>query len=268
MLKISIITPSYNQGKFIENSIESVLNQNYSNFEHIIVDGGSDDDTIDILKKYPHLKWISEKDKGISDALNKAIKMATGDIIGWLNCDDYYIPGTFKKVNLLMEKDNVKWIIGNNQRLYESTGKIEKTKFKAINSNTLKKNCDLMRTNAAFYKKEVFDTVGYFDLKFKMVMDYDFFVRLAKQFEPLNIDMYFHVFRIHIEQTTTYKNTLKQYRELCAIFKREKYYRAMLIKTVKITKSYLKRKLKHMLIKLGIINQEYAEIPYSTRDIK
>ena len=89
-MKISILTPSYNSGKYIERAIESVVDQGYDNWEHIIVDGGSTDGTAVILKKYPHLKWISEPDKGQSDAMNKAFEMSNGDIIGYLNADDWY----------------------------------------------------------------------------------------------------------------------------------------------------------------------------------
>ena len=89
-MKISIITPSFNQGKYIEQTILSVLNQSYKNFEHIICDGGSTDGTVDVLKKYKHLIWVSEEDEGQSDALSKALSMSSGDIIGWINSDDYY----------------------------------------------------------------------------------------------------------------------------------------------------------------------------------
>jgi len=89
--RISIITPSCNQGKFIEKNIKSVLNQHYKNFEHIVIDGGSKDNTVAILKKYSHLKWVSEKDSGQSHAFNKGLKMATGQIIGWINSNIGYV---------------------------------------------------------------------------------------------------------------------------------------------------------------------------------
>ncbi|HEY1687064.1 MAG TPA: glycosyltransferase [Tepidisphaeraceae bacterium] len=88
--KISVVTPTFNCGKYLRQCIESVLAQGYENFEHIIVDGASKDETVEILKSYPHVKWISEPDSGEAEALNKALKMATGDIINWLNADDYY----------------------------------------------------------------------------------------------------------------------------------------------------------------------------------
>ena len=94
-MKISVVTPSYNQGEFIEDAINSVLNQDYDDFEHIIVDGLSTDNTIDILKKYDHLKWVSEEDDGQSDALNKGFKKASSDTICWLNADDYLLNDTF-----------------------------------------------------------------------------------------------------------------------------------------------------------------------------
>lgn len=89
--KISIITPSYNQGSFIKQTIDSVLNQNYQNLEYWVIDGGSTDKTVKILKSYGRkIKWISEKDKGQTDAINKGLKKITGDIIAFINSDDYY----------------------------------------------------------------------------------------------------------------------------------------------------------------------------------
>src|SRR5437016_162728 len=95
---ISVVTPTFNQAPFIEQTIQSVLDQRPAAFEHIVIDGGSTDGTLEILAKYNHLKWISERDNGQSDALNKGFKKATGEIIGWINSDDWYEPGTFALV--------------------------------------------------------------------------------------------------------------------------------------------------------------------------
>ena len=114
IMKISIITPSYNQAQFIERTILSVLNQDYKDIEYIIMDGGSTDGTVEILKKYSdHIIWKSEKDNGQSDAINKGLKMATGDIVAYLNSDDTYQPGAFKEVATFFEKNpDKKWVYG------------------------------------------------------------------------------------------------------------------------------------------------------------
>lgn len=95
--KITVVTPSFNQGEFIEEAIQSVLSQNYDNFEHIIIDACSTDNTLDILKKYPHLIWVSEPDGGQSEALNKGFNKATGDWILWLNADDILLENAMNK---------------------------------------------------------------------------------------------------------------------------------------------------------------------------
>ena len=114
--KISIVTPSYNQAEFLERTILSVLNQDYPNLEYIIIDGGSTDGSVEIIKKYEKYLayWVSEKDKGQSDAINKGFQKSTGDILAWLNSDDTYLSGTlFKVVKAFQENPNADLIFGN-----------------------------------------------------------------------------------------------------------------------------------------------------------
>src|ERR1700761_5899979 len=111
-MKISIITPCLNAETSIVRAIESVRDQNYKNWEHIIVDGGSTDGTLAILAKYPHLKVRSGPDAGQADAMNKGIEMASGDIISFLNADDYYFPEAFLKVAEAFD-DQTDFVVGN-----------------------------------------------------------------------------------------------------------------------------------------------------------
>ena len=113
--RISIVTPSYNQGQFIEETIRSVLQQGYPNLEYIIIDGGSTDNSVEIIKKYEEYLtyWVSEPDDGQYDAINKGFSRATGEIMAWLNSDDMYVPWTFKTVAEIFDKfEFVNWITG------------------------------------------------------------------------------------------------------------------------------------------------------------
>ncbi|GAG62509.1 unnamed protein product [marine sediment metagenome] len=136
--RISVITPSYNQGRFLEKTILSVLNQNYPNLEYIIIDGGSTDESINIIKKYENYidYWVSEKDRGQADALNKGFKKATGDIIGWQNSDDIYLPSVFLKIaELFKQNPKIDIIYGNRFDIDEDNNIIGEsifTKFSRI----------------------------------------------------------------------------------------------------------------------------------------
>lgn len=238
-LKISVITPSYNSEKYIEDCIKSVLDQNYLNFEHLIIDGLSTDSTIDIVKRYDHVKYISEPDDGLSDALNKGVNLATGDIICWLNSDDYYEKNIFPKVNqIFYDNQDYSWLIGMTSRLYELKNTKVINNFSEINSKSVRTNCDYLRTMAAFYKKDIFETIS-FDEKLHLVMDYQLYITILKRFgNPLNSEIPFTVFRVHPEQKTNVKNLKKQYIELFNIFFKEKLFIAFIRKTYRFTKIF------------------------------
>lgn len=112
--KISIVTPNYNKGSFLENTIKSVLSQNYPNLEYIIIDGGSTDNSIDIIKKYQDKisYWISEPDKGMYDAIRKGFSYATGEILAWIGSDDMYHPNCFNIIADIFKNDKVSWLVG------------------------------------------------------------------------------------------------------------------------------------------------------------
>jgi glycosyltransferase involved in cell wall biosynthesis len=203
--KISIITPSFNQAKFIERTIKSVLQQGYKNFEYIVMDGGSTDKTPNILKKFSNqIIWQSEKDKGQSDAINKGLKMATGDIVTYLNSDDTYEPGTLKKViKFFQNNPEKKWVYGKCKIINENDREIRKPITWYKNQLLKKYNYPkLLAENfisqpATFWKKELHTEFGYFDEKEKFCMDYDFWLRIGKKYPAGVINSYLANFRYH-----------------------------------------------------------------------
>lgn len=180
--KISVVTPTYNCALYIEKCIESVLAQDYPNFEHIIVDGASKDGTLDILNKYPHLKWISEPDNGEAEALNKGLRMVTGDIIGWLNADDRYMRGTFWKVVNEIKKDkDIKLIYGKTVFINENGFPTHWVIPAApINLATLTRWFQLnLFQPSIFFSTKILKDVGYFRQDLKYGIDYEYWLRIA-----------------------------------------------------------------------------------------
>jgi len=187
-MKISIITPTLNSEEYIEQAIQSVLAQEYTNFEHIVVDGGSTDETINILKKYPHIKWISEPDKGQSDAMNKGFKMSQGEVIVYLNCDDYFLDGAFHAV-IPHLKSGYKFVVG------DVILKLDDGREFTIQPNVDYKKMLKHWEYAAFpnnpvqyfYAREVQESFP-FNINNKKTMDLEFLFNAANKYEFKHID--------------------------------------------------------------------------------
>lgn len=190
-LKISVVTVCYNSVRFIEETILSVLNQTYDNVEYIIIDGGSTDGTVDIIKKYAdHLAyWISEPDKGMYDALRKGFEKSTGDILCWINADDFYYKAAFSTVCDFFERNpEVKWIEGYNVN-YNSKSQVVSVKIPIAVSNRLlrrglyqsKYHMPFIQQESTFWRRELMETV---DLNvfgnFKLAGDYYLWFSFAK----------------------------------------------------------------------------------------
>ena len=180
-MKISIITPSFNQGAFIAEAIESVLVQHYANVEHIILDNCSTDETAKVLARYPHLKVIFEKDKGQSDALNKGFKAATGDIVGWLNADDKYLPGCFDHILEVFTKNSEFDLVYGDYRLVNVKGELIRVRKELGFDFFMLKYLHVLYipTTTTFFRRKIFDEGNFIDINYHYSMDYEFFMRLA-----------------------------------------------------------------------------------------
>jgi glycosyltransferase involved in cell wall biosynthesis len=180
-MKVSIITPSLNQAQFIERSIQSVLAQQWRPLEHIVFDGGSTDGTLDILKKHSgQLRWVSEPDKGQSDAVNKGIKMAAGDVVGWLNSDDIYYPGAVKlAAEFLAAHPELDAVYGMADYVAADDSVIDGYPTEPWHFPRLKDVCFICQP-ALFLRRSVFERHGYLDTDLHYCMDYEYFLRLGR----------------------------------------------------------------------------------------
>jgi glycosyltransferase involved in cell wall biosynthesis len=186
-LLISVVTPSFNQANYIGDALASVQFQSYKNFEHLVIDGMSTDGTVDILgnlkmdNKQANTFWISERDSGQSEALNKGFRLATGDVIGWLNSDDRYRSGCFEYVSRAFEDNPEIDIIYGDYLIVDESGKtlqvrreIEFDEFVLLYHRVL-----YIPTTATFFRRRIFDEGNWLDENLQYAMDLEFFIRLS-----------------------------------------------------------------------------------------
>lgn len=203
--RITILTPTLNQGEYIEESIHSVLNQSYPNLEYIVLDGGSTDQTVEILKKYQdRLFWFSEKDRGQSHAINKGLGMASGEIIAFLNSDDIYEPEALLKVGRYFKAHpEASWLTGR-CRTIDANGKEIRKLITAYKNFWLKTRSyqvllilNYISQPATFWRKKVVDAIGNFDETLRYAMDYDYSLRVGNRFKLWALNDTLASFRIH-----------------------------------------------------------------------
>lgn len=198
---ISIITPSFNQASFLEQTIRSVLEQDYSRIEYLVVDGASTDNSVKIIKKYAgKLKWwVSEKDAGQGDAINKGFAHAKGEIIGWLNSDDYYLPGTISSmVQAFEENPDVALVYGNMLAVDEYGKTFNTLKYKQLSLKDLL--CfQIIGQPAVFFRRSALEKAGLLDSTFHFMLDHHLWIRIAEHGKILHIPQTWSAARYHAE---------------------------------------------------------------------
>ena len=203
--KISVIVPSYNVVDFIEETIQSILDQDYPNSECLVVDGGSDDGTLDILRRYEgQVRWVSEPDDGQSDAINKGLRLAGGDIMAYICADDVYERDSFHKVAAFFQGNpDVMWACGKCKIVDENGLEIRRpiTRYKNFWQRRYSYNklliLDFIPQPAAFWRKNLVDEIGFFDVDEHLAMDYEYWLRAGARYDPGFIDDYLARFRVH-----------------------------------------------------------------------
>jgi glycosyltransferase involved in cell wall biosynthesis len=203
--KISIVTASYNQGRFIEETIQSVLNQNYPNLEYIVIDGGSTDNSVEIIKKYQQhfTYWVSEKDKGQANAINKGLQMCTGEFFNWLNSDDYLEPGALHKIAAAFANEQVHMVAGKVQNFSTTEEEI------IPNQNLSAKGLMCWEPGVKFVqpgvwmRRELIEKCGGIDEQFHYAFDWDLYIRYLYCFPNVKeLDELLLHFRLHENSKT------------------------------------------------------------------
>jgi glycosyltransferase involved in cell wall biosynthesis len=197
---VSIVTPSFNQGHFLEETIQSVITQDYPRLEYLIVDGGSTDHSLEIIQRYQDALawWVSEPDQGQTEAINKGFARANGDILAWLNSDDTYLPGAIAEaVDYLASNPETGMVYGDANLVDEKGKVIGRFPARQTDYQRLRQGYVHIPQQAAFFRGELWRQVGPLDPSFYFAMDYDLWVRLAKVSSLKYLPKLWANFRLH-----------------------------------------------------------------------
>ncbi len=201
--KVSVVTAVLNRADSIERTLASVREQTYRDLEHVVVDGGSTDGTVEILRRSQGIRWISEPDNGLADAMNKGIAMASGEWIGWLNSDDYYLPGALQAVaDAAGSNPDAHWLTGR-CRIIDGDDREIRTAITAYKNWLLRHYSfplyltqNFISCPSTFVRKDAYEVAGALDSRYRISMDYDVFLRIASRWDPVVLDRELAVFRM------------------------------------------------------------------------
>ena len=204
--RISIVTPSYNQGKYLEETLRSVLLQGYPNLEYIVIDGGSADESVTIIRKYsPWLTyWVSERDQGQSDAINKGWSRCTGELIAWMNSDDYYLPNALHTAARAFTQNVAPEMVHGQTRMLDRRGRTSGARIYGASQEKMLANLVMPPQAAIFFKRTLLQTTGLLDTSLHYVMDFAFMLKvLANARQVAYVPSALAVFRYHPDSKTT-----------------------------------------------------------------
>jgi len=199
-MKITIVIPSYNQGQFIGRTIDSILNQGYANLELLVMDGGSDDETVRILKSYGNqITWQSAPDRGQTQAVNKGWKIATGQILGWVNSDDQLLPGALEKVARYFDTHpETNWLYGNCRYIDADGQTLGNYPAQPYDYGVLVKNLqNYIPQPTVFLRRSVFEVIGFLNEDLHYVMDLEYWLRIGLKFPAVYINTSLACLRLH-----------------------------------------------------------------------
>ena len=200
---VSVITPSLNQGRFIEETILSVKGQIYPRVEHLVIDGSSTDATLEILKRYDHLVWLSEPDRGQADAVNKGFQLAKGEILGWLNSDDVYVPGAVEKVvGYFLDHPNIDVVYGDCNEINEEGRTVKIVRAHPVDLKRLLLLNFTLYQPTLFFRRCAVERIGPVNVELHMGLDYDYVVRAARTCALAYLPATLAAFRTHSNSKT------------------------------------------------------------------
>ena len=198
--KISVVTPSFNQAEYLERTILSVLDQGYANLEYIVIDGGSTDGSIEIIRKYEDrlAYWVSEPDQGQTDAINKGLQRATGEWLAWQNSDDVYYPGVFSDIAQTASRHpEVDLIIGNMMIIDAQDKALRDIRYVTPSYGALRAEGMVMVNQAAFWRRRVHAEIGWLEESLQFSFDYEWFLRLTERYRGVHVNRIWGGFRLH-----------------------------------------------------------------------